>query len=580
MSIATRTFLAAAVAVLSTTAATGAQSADQYWSLLPEHTVACVVVNDLAATDAAVGKLARLAGVPHQRSVFDVLTLLGVQQGLDRQGNAALVLAGENFPAERPVALLFLPVTDYQKFIAPLMPEKVGDSLVQLRVGNLQLLSGRFGKWAVLTELRNKELLQELLADSPSTTEVPKSLRQFATQFDVAVVVPQPAVKRLCGLAQGGIARVREQIKHLQPDNAGADGLRMYEHLFAALGRHLQGAAVGVQFDDEKAVHVASRLLFAPGVLPTAESVLGPGKVKDVLGRMPSEQFLVAMAVSCGPKLGEAMAKLSILAMQSMPKIYAASEQKQQELAAAAAASMKQMKSMAMVMAVPEVGSPMLDKTFFLLKTSNAEAYLRLYAESIEQSAAIIERSNLPMVPKMTVEKMELDGKPALRVTLKYEWRGIDDPQQREQMEQFFSTAFGPGGKLSITLAAIDEQTVAGCYAGETALRRAVGQLGNGQNTIARQTELAELVDRLPDDAVFAALVDVGGFFNFVRYVATTVRPMPPGRFPRFDIVAPFSASASLGENTLDGQLLVPHQTISRVAEAVARARSSPPELR
>ncbi len=123
-------------------AASSPQAAENVLSRIPEGACGAAVLKRLFQTDAKIQGLVNQVRIEGASPLSSLKGWLGVQQGLDEQGSALLVLMPVGDRKTPPAAIVFLPVTDYQQFLRALSPHDVLDDSGQPAVD-------RGGRWAV-----------------------------------------------------------------------------------------------------------------------------------------------------------------------------------------------------------------------------------------------------------------------------------------------------------------------------------------------------------------------------------------------------------------------------------------------
>ncbi len=111
------------IAWLGLSAASSPQGAENVLSRIPEGACGAAVLNRLFQTDAKIQGLASQVRIEGASPLSSLKGWLGVQQGLDEQGSALLVLMPVGDRKTPPAAIFFLPVTDYQQFLRALSPQ-------------------------------------------------------------------------------------------------------------------------------------------------------------------------------------------------------------------------------------------------------------------------------------------------------------------------------------------------------------------------------------------------------------------------------------------------------------------------
>ena len=115
-----------------------------------------------------------------QIPIGDLLTMakgfLGVQEGLDEKGGLAVALVSgpEGRQWEESVLCAVVPVSDYNKFIAPLDPKDPDAKITAVTVMGMNMMAARKGNFAVLAAGDKSETLEKILAAKADVTEEAK----------------------------------------------------------------------------------------------------------------------------------------------------------------------------------------------------------------------------------------------------------------------------------------------------------------------------------------------------------------------------------------------------------------------
>ncbi|MEQ8836563.1 MAG: hypothetical protein RID07_07145, partial [Lacipirellulaceae bacterium] len=162
---------------------------------LPENALGFALAQDLEQVDAKVQqftKLFSIDGVPAPLMFLNLAT--GLNEGLDRNGDLMLaMLPGEEVSSD-PIPMLLLPVTDYAKFVAPIEGDGTGEISRVTIAGEEVLIAGQ-GKFALLMNLENRELMESLVALEPHAHSDVKLLENWIAENDVVISVMPAGVK-------------------------------------------------------------------------------------------------------------------------------------------------------------------------------------------------------------------------------------------------------------------------------------------------------------------------------------------------------------------------------------------------
>ena len=270
-----RTFsiLAALVLWLFTAAALRAQESPL--ELIPQDTLGFAVIHDLSDTNERVAKVTQKMQIP----IGDLLTMakgfLGVQEGLDEKGGLAIALVSgpQGREWEESVWCAVVPVTDYNKFLAPLDPKDPDAKITAVTIMGMNMLAARKGNFAVLASGETSETLERILAAKASVSAEVKPLAGWMADKQLAVVVTPAGKKLLLQTIVGALPDV-EQLKKDAGDPA-PEQLGAFENvgeIFGLLKKVLAGAdeqlthlALGLRIEDDASLRLAARVLFTQG---------------------------------------------------------------------------------------------------------------------------------------------------------------------------------------------------------------------------------------------------------------------------------------------------------------------------
>ena len=76
----------------------------------------------------------------------------GVHEGADQSGTIALIVLPPEVEGALPTPVLLIPVTDYDKFLRSMKPEKAGDEVTKIEIMNFPGVARHIGGYAALTD--------------------------------------------------------------------------------------------------------------------------------------------------------------------------------------------------------------------------------------------------------------------------------------------------------------------------------------------------------------------------------------------------------------------------------------------
>jgi len=265
-----RTVLCVAVAIclavagsLAWTAA--ASAADDVTAVIPNDALGFVVVNDLAASNEKIAKLAKLMELPAP-NVLQLMKLSAkITKGLDEKGSVALAaLPGGEGSVPKPV--IFIPTNDYKALIEQLEPDDATADVTKIKLADESAVVGKKGNFAVLMQPSDDESLKKVLASKKSVADEIVPLKNYLAGADLAAVATPGGIKLAQKEILKGLAQAKADFAEAgEGMEMAASAIGVYETMFKALGDEVTHVVVALRVQDDGTVHVGSQSLFRPG---------------------------------------------------------------------------------------------------------------------------------------------------------------------------------------------------------------------------------------------------------------------------------------------------------------------------
>ena len=125
----------------------------------------------------------------------------------------------------------------------------------------------------------------------------------------------------------------------------------------------------------------------------------------------------------------------------------------------------------------------------------------------------IAEKINSPMFQPAKVEKTEIDGTPALKVTMSVPQMPNMPPESAKMMERMY----GPGGKITAWIVPCNEHAVVFSYMSQEPLRQAIAAIKQGKPDLAGDAEIAKVAALLPPGADLERVLQPQGHLRFCQ---------------------------------------------------------------
>ena len=293
----------------------------------------------------------------------------------------------------------------------------------------------------------------------------------------------------------------------------------------------------------------------------------------DLFADLPPGPFVFGGGGIMPQGLGESLMGWSM----NMMKIYGGAELSDddlKQLTETALESMGGVRAMSMVMGNAAPGAPLYENTTFVIKTDDAHAYLAIYEKSIQGMSEILRKSEHPPFDYQ-VSKISLEGRQVLEIQM--DMSGMVEGQAVPQTQQMMALMFGQGGKLSIYMAAVDDQTVVGQYVSK---ERLLERLKSGplKESLGQQPDVAKTLGMLPGTAQGLALWSPTGTFQMVRQMMQTLQPNGAIQLPEFPNSPPVGLAMEISPTRLDIDLVMPTELLQAIAQFAQSVRGTPPE--
>ncbi len=302
-------------------------AAEDVLDLVPESASGLLVINRMAATDAKFQAASQRMQIPMPGPLAMLKRASAVSEGLDESGTIALVTLPPVGGESMPTPLLFVPVSDYAKFIAQLHAEGEVHGVSPITVRNMPSLVRHVDGYAVLTDAGHRNVLEKLEPSAKASADV-ATWRKWVAEADMAFVVLRPGIKRFFTMAQQRLAAAKPAFangpKQMQAMAAAFD---MYGKMCATAEQQVSGFGVALRLDNQDALRLNSRTLLVPG--GTWAEVVGKSRpVKEnPLHGLPDGPFVVAGGGEVSEAFMAALMSFSTKTMTSMPSVYGITEE-------------------------------------------------------------------------------------------------------------------------------------------------------------------------------------------------------------------------------------------------------------
>jgi hypothetical protein len=547
------------------------RAADDVLSVIPSDALGFVVVNHLADFDAKLQKTAQEMQLPMPSPLAAFKAKSRIGEGLDEAGSAAVVAMPGAGADSKPAGLIFLPVTDFGKLIAPLKPENPSARIVEINSEHGAAVVAKLGAYAVGTDKKHRAVLQKALDATKHVSDDMPFLQPWLGKQDVVGVLTLRGVKLVCTKAQEGLEAARASIEAMGKEkNPAADAVKMYEYLFKLAEKHVTAVAVGGQIEKDGVVRITKRVR-----LTGVEGLAGaPPRVpeKRLLAGLPAGPFVLALGGTWGESVSEAMMKLSLGLMKAMPDLYGLSSDDVDKIMEISRESMKQLKGMAFMIGVAEPGEPLYSNMTFSMQVEDTQKYFAEYEKQLAAMNEILKKAKSPIMSAMTVEKIDVDGLPGLEVEMKMpELPGMENaPNFADVMKNLF----GPGGKIRIFMVPADKHTVVAAYTSRASLVRCIRAVKKPGTALAAEPGVAKTAALLPPGAPLVVYWSPQGTIAFVDQAIALFAPAEARvKLPAFSETPPIGMAGTFSPAEIQWHVVIPAEVLKAVGKYVGEVK-------
>jgi hypothetical protein len=588
--ITTALFFTALLAATSIQAqSNSAPAAEPVLKAIPDDALGFILVKNLGQTDKAIFKLVAMvqAPPPNTPSLLSLLkSQAGIQEGLDENGSAAIALlpapASLGFSPQHPTSpypVVYLPVTDYKKFIAQFQPDDATAETTGVTIAGHALVAGHKDSFAVITLPDHKAQLAKAIASTKGVDSVVESFEPWIGQHQVSFVATPTGSKMLFQQGIAGLKQVRAVMAQLQNAKQSAQvaaAFDMYANILSRMSQEVDAFGVALSVDESNNLSIDSHWAFVPGGAWAAPMKdLKPAAGKPFTG-IQATPFVFAGEGVVAEEWAAAMAEFSATWANQMNTASGGegmTEQQSKEYAEAMRSMMKGIRSMSFVMGSPKTGETLFDGSMGLMKVGDAKSFLSQYEKSLEQLAEITKGQKYSPFKFSDVKKIEIEGQPGLAITM--DMSGMlaamnSDPGAAKLMPLLF----GPTGKITMRLIVADKHTLVAAYGSEEHVKQVLSDFKNPKSNFASDPDVAATLKLLPPHAQLVGLVSIKGYMDLIMGMIPAIAPPGalPIKLPELPAMPPIGFAAEAGTAGLNTQMVLPADTIAGLNSFIRHA--------
>ena len=537
-------------------------------AVLPEGVYGFAVVRNLGELDAKLSALAKDLQVTAPGPLMLVRTLSGIQEGLDEKGSLVVAVLPGTIEGEPPFPVLFVPVTDYKKFVAQLQP---AENATTITIANQQFAVAQKGKYAALAPPDREESLQKVVAAKGASLGLPGHVTSWAGEHDAYLVVMPEAIKQAIGPVREGLQQAKANFPADNPQlKMVATVFEFYDNILSTVEKEITHFGLGLRLD-QGTIYVNSHSAF----LPNGSLAQAAGDAKQpaqrALAALTAGTYVMAFDGVIPESWLKGMSKFSAEAMQMMmpPDGEQLSDEQIKKLTEVMQESMSGVESMAFRFGTIQPGKSIYGGMSAAMKVKNSKEFLARYEKLIVEMSATLKGN--PFFESYTLTKGKVGGVETLQVSMDMSAmiKGVPDANTQRMMELMI----GEGGKLTAYLAPADATTVVMTY-GEDTLAETLKAATKKTASFTAQPEIMTTMKLLPKDSQWVAFFSPKGIVEFAQSMMAAIAPDEQAQLPPFPVTPPVGLGARMTTQGCDTSLVLPKELLVAIggyAQAMQR---------
>jgi hypothetical protein len=552
-------FASAALLCLALAPPATAQPEKDALAVVSDDALGFIVLNRMGETNEKLAALVKRMQFPLPVTPLAFVKLVTrVEKGLDEKGSAIAVLYDGPREGSEPSGVLFIPITDYKEFIGQLEPKDAAAEVTEITLADRTMLVAKKGGYAAMATAEHRPALMKALKGKASAST--RALETWITKNDFAGVVTPYGVKVITTIALKKMDEVRGQLDNLPGEIQFVAG--MFDGIVAfvkSVGTDVTHLGAGGRLDESGNLHLSARAVFATGSgfakFGEAAAPVGEG---GPLAGLPAGPFALAAGGSIGERVAQGLANLNVQVLKMVAKDLA--PEKLKKLEQAYARSMKGVRGLGMALQVGNDKEPLFSSMSVVIRTTDATQYLDDYEQSLKDMSEILK--DIPIVPAYEVRRVKAGGVSAIELTM--------DPSSflppDDDLKKMMESMFGPGGKMTASLAAVDGKNVIMRYTPATGLPQAIKAAKKG---LATDAEIAKTAALLPQEAQWALYISPKGATDLANRAVKMLGG--PNEIPGFPATPPLGAAAKLSAGGLELNAVLPAALLEQLGPYVTK---------
>ncbi len=335
----------------------------------------------------------------------------------------------------------------------------------------------------------------------------------------------------------------------------------VYETVLTTIDENVTLAAVGARTDSRGTVLLTTRTQVATGgKIDKMLAQIKPAKASPLTG-LPGGPFVFAAGCPISADAIQPLMDFEFEVLKQSPDGSGWTEEQLKEWKRLTKESLAEYRDFAMVLGPSDT---LFGNCTAVCHVENATKYLANYEKHVAAFNKLAKEMKNPFLPTFELEKVQIDGTPALRLEFT-----VSIPTPVPDLNRMMEAMLGPDRKMVAYVAAADEHTIVVGYGGKKTLRRALQAAKNPKTGLIAAADVATTAALLPDGAQTVILVSPEGIISMINRIGAKIVPpgIPAPNLPKFPATPPVGAALKIVPHQIQTTIVVPPEVFKAVGK-------------
>ena len=523
--------------------------------LIPKDAYGYAVVADIAELDAKLQSLGQRTNLPIPSLVSMIETKDEGTRGINTNGSIGIAV----LPSEQgPSAVFFIPMDNYDAFVEQLDSRDSEDGVTEGLLRGQNIVVGKRAEYAAITWGNRRGLIRSVL-EYPAAPEQKESIPRADGEFDIAAVLTSSGIQLLSDLAKQGLAQATRMLQQQAgEDNPALAGIQLYDQMLTALHSEVNSVTVSAQFDQQGSLRVNKSVRLNPSgkLAPMLREF--PSTDEDLFAGVPNVPYVIACGGVFPAGSTQSMMDFSGSMMKSMKQLYGLEPDQVDAMMDLAVKYFGDMRGMSFLLGAGQGDEPLYNNMLAVMHVPDADEYLVSYRKYWLELSDLLAGSDAPFFKDAKLEKLTLDGKAVLKLTMPIPGLQQVPGANQGEAESLMQKLYG-AEQMTAYMAVGNEHTVLVAYTNTTMLQKAWAVGDDESKQFSFDPGLARTREQLPKGALMVGYWSPSGTISFAsRLLKMMPEPVAGFQLPDFPQTPPIGWSMRIEPMTVSFDTVVP----------------------